>query len=594
MSIMALAPAREPQRIPARHSARSPRPAAGASVPLTLQRKAACSCGGGCPRCQSRQEHRLPAELGIQAKLNVGAVDDPLEREADQVAERVMRMPERPHGNQHLFPSPDTPAVTRRALRKQDGETTDGGSDVPAIVHQALATTGQPLGSEALAFFEPRFERSFADVRVHTGALAAESAQAIGAQAYTVGSDVVFGGNEYGNDNAARQLLAHELTHVVQQGHDVAQRTTIRRQTLGAGCAAHQSALEEAWAEGRRLASATIATLENTLESIGLNVAPSPIVATALRNAFGDVGLQPGGITFLPELIRRYRLILGGFTSGKTLRCDPQSLQGRQNECDWRSAFVIVGDTTNLFLCPAFFAADVTLTSRGLTLLHEMAHSVLRIAHTGIPERTYPEAFFDCQLALGLEWDDAKRNAFAFDRLADCLHGERPSSQVETAGPPARAATTDPRWSVSALAGADVTPNAYRFASALSGRVSLRTGEFVVFNPVIGFNLLYLPSSDSNPSHLVAATAELGLRIQQPLEGFYFDVAAGGYAGFDVDPARPSPTEFTGGPTAAAGFGWRFRRLEIGPEVRALVPEGEFDRTQVLVFGRAALRFEGP
>jgi len=109
---------------------------------------------------------------------------------------------------------------------------------------------------------------------------------------------------------------------------------------------------------------------------------------------------------------------------------------------------------------------------------------------------------------------------------------------------------------------------------------------------VIGLNLLYLPPSDFNPSHLVAATADLGLRIQQPLEGFYFDVAAGGYAGFDIDPSRGGPAEFTGGPTGAVGLGWRFRHLEIGPEARALVPEGDFDRTQVLVFGRAAWRFE--
>ncbi len=541
-----------------------------------LQPKAdRCACGGSCPRCQE--------QLPLQKKQAISEPGDPYEQEADRVADEVMRMPAHPTVS-------GSPSCIQRFAGPPTGQAEAASADVPAVVHQALNTAGQPLRSEALAFFEPRFGQSFADVRVHTGPLAAESAQAIGARAYTVGRDVVFAGSEYGGGDSSQRLLAHELAHVVQQGAG-APHATVRRQTIGAGCATSQSALEEAWAEGRRLTSATITTLDNALQSIGAGVAPAPFVATAVRNAFGEVGLEPG-FTLLPELIRRYRLILGGFTAGKTLRCDPESIPSTQNECNWRSAFVIVGDSTNIFLCPAFFASDVSKTNRGLTLLHEMAHSVLRIAHAGLPERTFPEAFFDCSSPLGLEWEDAKRNAFAFDRLADCLHGEQPSSEVEVSPAPQGAAAADSRWSISAGAGADVTPDAYRFASMLSGRVSLNTGEFVVFNPVIGFNLLYMPPTDFNASHLVAATADLGLRIQQPLEGFYFDVAAGGYAGFDIDPSRGEPAEFTGGPTGAVGLGWRFRRIEIGPEARALVPEGDFNRTQVLVFGRAAWRFE--
>ena len=68
-------------------------------------------------------------------------------------------------------------------------------------------------------FFEPRFERDFSQVRVHADAHAAESAQAVQALAYTVGSDIVFGAGQYAPATTAGQrLLAHELTHVVQQG----------------------------------------------------------------------------------------------------------------------------------------------------------------------------------------------------------------------------------------------------------------------------------------------------------------------------------------------------------------------------------------
>ena len=68
------------------------------------------------------------------------------------------------------------------------------------------------------AVMEPRFGHDFSQVRVHTGGRAAESAQAVNALAYTVGQDVVFGAGQYAPEmGTGKQLLAHELTHVLQQ-----------------------------------------------------------------------------------------------------------------------------------------------------------------------------------------------------------------------------------------------------------------------------------------------------------------------------------------------------------------------------------------
>lgn len=90
---------------------------------------------------------------------------------------------------------------------------------VPAIVHDALRSPGQPLDANTRAFMEPRFGHDFGHVRVHTEATAADSARAVHARAYTVGKDVVFGSGEYAPQTTGGQrLLAHELTHVVQQG----------------------------------------------------------------------------------------------------------------------------------------------------------------------------------------------------------------------------------------------------------------------------------------------------------------------------------------------------------------------------------------
>jgi hypothetical protein len=91
----------------------------------------------------------------------------------------------------------------------------------PPIVGEVLRSPGQPLDRGTREFFEPRFGHDFSGVRVHADALAAESAQAVNALAYTVGRDVVFDSGQYvPGTSQGRQLIAHELTHVVQQSRN--------------------------------------------------------------------------------------------------------------------------------------------------------------------------------------------------------------------------------------------------------------------------------------------------------------------------------------------------------------------------------------
>ena len=89
----------------------------------------------------------------------------------------------------------------------------------PPAVHDALRSPGKPLDPGVRREMEPRFGRSFAGVTVHTDSRAAESAESIGAQAYTVGMQLVFGAARYQpGSQGGKRLLAHELAHVVQQG----------------------------------------------------------------------------------------------------------------------------------------------------------------------------------------------------------------------------------------------------------------------------------------------------------------------------------------------------------------------------------------
>ncbi len=108
---------------------------------------------------------------------------------------------------------------SKKRLSLQRASTTQTApSSVPPIVHDVLRSPGQPLDASMRAFMEPRFGHNFSQVRVHTDARAAESARAVNALAYTVGRDVVFAADRYAPEtNVGRSLLAHELTHVIQQ-----------------------------------------------------------------------------------------------------------------------------------------------------------------------------------------------------------------------------------------------------------------------------------------------------------------------------------------------------------------------------------------
>ncbi|HET9281859.1 MAG TPA: DUF4157 domain-containing protein [Candidatus Angelobacter sp.] len=176
---------------------------------------------------------------GIQAKLTVNVPGDAYEQEADRVAEQVMRMTE-PQAAPISQVSGRAAGVQRecacggtcddckkknhdeehaKVQMKAAGPVNAGGMEAPPIVHEVLRSSGQPLDARTRAFMEPRFGHDFSKVRVHTDEKAVESAKAVGARAYTVGSNVVFGAGEFvPGSRAGKRLLGHELAHVVQQG----------------------------------------------------------------------------------------------------------------------------------------------------------------------------------------------------------------------------------------------------------------------------------------------------------------------------------------------------------------------------------------
>lgn len=106
----------------------------------------------------------------------------------------------------------------KRQFQRKAATAASAGT-VPPIVNEVLQSPGQPLDAATRAFMEPRFGHDFSHVRIHTDRLAAESASAVSTLAYTVGRDIVFAATQHApHSDVGRGLLAHELTHVVQQG----------------------------------------------------------------------------------------------------------------------------------------------------------------------------------------------------------------------------------------------------------------------------------------------------------------------------------------------------------------------------------------
>ncbi len=125
-------------------------------------------------------------------------------------------------------PCEEEAALQTKSIGSRDGYT----GSAPPAVHRALRSPGEPLAANARAFFEPRLGHDFSNIRVHADSEAAASAKAINAGAYTVGNDVVFAAGAYApSSEVGRELLAHELVHVLQQG---ASPSVIRRQAATA------------------------------------------------------------------------------------------------------------------------------------------------------------------------------------------------------------------------------------------------------------------------------------------------------------------------------------------------------------------------
>ncbi len=185
-------------------AAKSPLVGKSPHAGLLLQRKCACggsassSLSGECGECNKKR---------LQKKLSIGASNDPLEQEADRIADQVLAAPA--HSTVSGIPA---------RIQRYTGQSSGQADTAPDSVDRVLAGSGRPLDTVLQQDMGQRFGHDFSQVRVHTGPSAELSARDVNAHAYTVGQNIVFGAGRFMPASPEGQrLLAHELTHVVQQ-----------------------------------------------------------------------------------------------------------------------------------------------------------------------------------------------------------------------------------------------------------------------------------------------------------------------------------------------------------------------------------------
>lgn len=314
---------------------------------LLLQRKCACGnhtvAGGECAECAKKKR-------GLQRKLTIGAINDPLEQEADRIADQVL-----------AHPASFAVSGAQPRIQHYTGQANEQTVTALASVDSVLASPGRPMDPPLRQDMESRFGYDFSQVRVHTGTVAEQSAREVNAIAYTVGHNVVFGAGQFApTTHVGRRLLAHELTHVVQQEKGI-RRSVIQRRS---GCLATQdTTITDDHARARGMLSTAIAAVTSYNGTAPAKVfnALSTHFHGATSNAFAtwiNVNLRfLWGVTWMAG----YECYTGGLLE-RGWACGPNDLA--------TTFWCVPG--VDIRLCPSYFSQSAT--QRSTTLIHEWVH----------------------------------------------------------------------------------------------------------------------------------------------------------------------------------------------------------------------------
>lgn len=331
--------------------------------------------------------------FSLQPKLTINHPDDVYEREADAMADRVMRMPDHEDMAQPFF-RPRISSLQRKCAhceeeeknlqRKElNNEITTASDGMESYVNQ-LNNRGQSLSKQAISFFEPRFGHDFSQVKVHTDLVAAKSAQSINALAYTSGSHIVFNQGQYSPEtDSGKRLLGHELTHVVQQ--------TGRIQTARLPCISRRKIdVYSVFLPGAsRNDTSDIANANSILCQCGieLNLIGGESWSTNLMDTTAPLGVlneyaSPGSPTVEEQAMLSYQP-----SSALHLYYVPALSAGSEAEAFWPAAFPMVNN-----------GVAISNGARGCAVAHEIGHVLLDVGahHTNKDNLMAPGSINTC------------------------------------------------------------------------------------------------------------------------------------------------------------------------------------------------------
>jgi hypothetical protein len=352
------------------------------------------------------------AGIFFQPKLTINQPNDIYEKEADAMADKVMRMTGNENSHQPFF-KPAVSSIQRKCAhceeeekkmqrKEKSNEETAASGELENHI-SSLDQGGKPLSKELRNFYEPRFGYDFSNVKLHTDAMSSKSAQSVNALAYTSGNNIVFNSGQYSpNTDSGKRLLGHELTHVVQQG---AARTVpaVQRQAEvevanvpGACSLPQHREIEPAARTAGIWLNRTIGRLNDYIA----NPAAHAGVQASLQRHFRSSSNQTA------ERVRRIlRRISTEMTTSAALNVECHTTADMS--CSNAGAYV----TGNLFVfCPSFF--DGSSDWQAASVIHEMAHSLAGITH--ITDRAY----LSNRIYTNLSTDEALTNAASYENFS--------------------------------------------------------------------------------------------------------------------------------------------------------------------------------
>lgn len=316
-----------------------------------------------------------------QTKLTVNQPGDQYEQEADRVADHVMRMTAPPAIQRKCSSCAEEDELQRKCAECEEQEKKtrlqrkEAGASpqfAPPSVHAVLSSPGRPLDPQVRSFMEPRFGCDFSQVRVHDDQGASDSARDVNALAYTVENHTVFGAGQYARDSTAgRQLIAHELAHVIQQGASSHSLGILRKPVKFGDCAASGDKDADLKVENAR--QQAISFVQVTIRDLKRAPSDPAAVSKAYRQALKAHFITPDDRE-RATIRENYQSILNALETTTNIVC--ASSEDDINECQKQTdplAFVKPGGKT-IILCPNFMGDSITC--RAITLIHEAAHTI--------------------------------------------------------------------------------------------------------------------------------------------------------------------------------------------------------------------------